>query len=155
MRLADLSPERRAWLARARWDRIIEKHEGPWDWRWDVEHDDPPEERADFLTLGGYEVLLPVASAEHPKINALWILPSKDGRILTIYLKNMQWAEWYPPRPGKTPWAEVGFLAVCERAPGANWYVAILYHEIFLAPDLTPVRLPPWPPSDDERAEDD
>jgi len=60
-------------------------------------------------------------------------------------LKNMQWAEWYPPDPGSTPWAEVGFLAVCERAPDADWYVAILYHEIFLAPDLTPLRLPPWP----------
>jgi hypothetical protein len=35
MRLADLSPERRAWLATARWDRIIEKHEGPEDWRWE------------------------------------------------------------------------------------------------------------------------
>jgi hypothetical protein len=57
----------------------------------------------------------------------------------------MQWAEWYPPDPGSTPWAEVGFLAVCERAPDADWYVAILYHEIFLAPDLTPLRLPPWP----------
>ena len=72
------------------------------------------------------------------------------GRILTIYLKNMQWAEWYPPRPGEAPWAEVGFLAVCERAPEADWYVAVLYHEIFLAPDLTPLRLPPWPSTDEE-----
>lgn len=150
MKVADLSPERRAWLMRARWDRIIEKHEGPEGWRWQLTYDGPVEERPEFLTLDGYEVLLPVAAAEHPKISALWILPSEEGRILTIYLKNMQWAEWYPPRPGETPWAEVGFLAICERAPEAHWYVTILYHEIFLAPDLTPLRLPPWPSVGDE-----
>ena len=128
MKVADLSPERRAWLLRARWDRIIEKHEGPEGWRWQLTYDGPAEERPEFLTLDGYEVLLPVAVAEHPKISVLWILPSEEGRILTIYLKNMQWAEWY---------------------------VAILYHEIFLAPDLTPVRLPPWPPIEGEPGQDD
>lgn len=148
MKLADLSAQQRTWLASACWDRIIEKHEGPWDWRWDIEHDDPPEERADFLTLDGYDVLLPVPAAEHPKISALWTLPSMNGQILTLYLKNMQWAEWYPGGPD---WMTVGFLAICERAPDAGWYVAILYHEIFLAPDLAPLRLPPWPPVEGEQ----
>ena len=152
MKLADLSAERRAWLATARWDRIIEKHEGPWRWRWDIAHDDPADERPDFLTLGGYEVLLPVPAAQHAKISPLWLLPSADGQVLTVFLKNMQWAEWYP---GTAHWAEVGFLAICERAPDADWYVAILYHEVFLTPDLTPLRLPPWPPVTSERDDND
>jgi len=52
MRRADLSPERRAWLAAARWDRIIEKHEGPEDWHWDLADADrlPAEERVEFLS---------------------------------------------------------------------------------------------------------
>jgi hypothetical protein len=144
MRLADLSPERRAWLAAARWDRIIEKHEGPEDWRWELAQSDTPSspERVDFLTLGGYDVLLPIPVEQHPKVSLLWLIRSADQQILTLYVKNMQWAEWYP---GGDYWSTVGFLAVCERAPEGDWYVAILYHEAFLAPDLTPLRLPSWP----------
>jgi hypothetical protein len=142
--MADLSPERRAWLAAARWDRIIEKHEGPESWRRKLAAGEtaPPSERVEFLTLGGYDVLLPLPVEQHPKISLLWLIPSIDQQVLTLYLKNMQWAEWYPRGDD---WTTVGFVAVCERAPEADWYVAILYHEVFLAPDLTPLRLPPWP----------
>lgn len=144
MRRADLSPERRAWLAAARWDRIIERHEGPEDWHWDLADADrlPAEERVEFLSLGGYDVLLPIPAAQHAKVSLLWLTPSADQQILTLYLKNMQWADWYP---GSDAWTNVGFVAVCERAPEAEWFVAILYHDVFLAPDLAPLRLPPWP----------
>ncbi len=56
----------------------------------------------------------------------------------------MQYQEWYPGSPAS--W-HAGFMAVCERAPEANWYAAIFYHAVFLNPDLTPVRLPPWLPA--------
>ncbi|WP_437531350.1 hypothetical protein WME79_02295 [Sorangium sp. So ce726] len=41
LRLADLSPETIAKLKRFRYDRIIEKHEGPDKWEWHLR--DPSE----------------------------------------------------------------------------------------------------------------
>jgi hypothetical protein len=105
----------------------------------------------DFLTLGGYDLLLPIPREQHPKVSLLWLIPSPDRQILTLYLKNMQWAEWYPG----SPWSAVGFVAVCERAPAAEWYVAILYHEVFLRSDLTPLRLPLWPAIGTDRTAED
>jgi len=87
-------------------------------------------------------VLLPIPAAQHAKVSLLWLIPSADQQILTLYLKNMHWADW---SPGSDAWTNVGFVAVCERAPEAEWFVAILYHDVFLAPDLAPLRLPQWP----------
>jgi hypothetical protein len=54
MKLADLNPQRRAWLHTCRWDRFIEKHEGPWDWAWEIDH-------ADYFSEGSHmgQILCP------------------------------------------------------------------------------------------------
>ena len=67
MKVADLSPELIERIKAARWDRIIEKHEGPESWEYQLgyrseyveltEADD-----AEFLEIDGYFVLLPVES---------------------------------------------------------------------------------------------
>lgn len=141
MRVADLSPERRAWLRACCYDRFVEKHEGPWDWDWliDGPHADY---RADFLTIDGRDVLLPVPVEHHPHISLLRGIVGVGGDTLTLFLKDTTFAEHYGP-DGEWFWA--GFLAVCDRAPGADWYVATQYHEIYLAGDATPLHLPPWP----------
>ena len=90
MRLADLSPERRAWLASALYDHLLEKHEGPESWSWELAEEMPPDERPEFLMLDGYEVLLPVPAVQHPKIRPLWTIPSADGQVLTIYVSALQ-----------------------------------------------------------------
>jgi hypothetical protein len=148
MRLADLDPTRRVWLRTCLWDRFIEKHEGPEDWAWHIDHaedegegedaPDPPE----FITLGGYHVLLPIGRSHHPQITMLRMIADEDRRMLAIFLKDLIWAKFYRMNDAAF-WA--GFLAVCERAPEADWYAAILYHEIFLRQDLMPVGLAPWP----------
>jgi hypothetical protein len=146
MKLADLNPQRRAWIRTCRWDRFIEKHEGPWDWAWEFDQaEDEGEEEADppeFINLGGYDILLPVGRSHHPQITPLRIMAGEDGRMLTIFLKDLTWAKYYALDHA---WSWAGFLAVCDRAPEADWYVAILFHEIYLRRDLTPVGLAPWP----------
>lgn len=55
MRLQDISSELRSRVAKFRWDRIIEKHEGPEDWEYLIEDD-----YVDFLHVDEFNVLLPV-----------------------------------------------------------------------------------------------
>ncbi len=151
MKLADLSQARRAWLARCLYDSLIEKHEGPWDWGGyllDSEY------HAEFLVLGGYEVLLPVSAAHNPYITLLHGVADATGAFVTLWLKDLYLSSRAPSYTAEDAWSWAGHLAVCQRAPGAEWYVAVFYHEMYLrsrAPgEAAPILLPPWP--GDERA---
>jgi hypothetical protein len=122
MRFSDLSPEVLQRLRSFRWDRIIEKHEGPYDWDWVLRC-----ERPEFIRVNGQDVLLPVDCGQHPNITILRCIPSEDGRSLTLFLKDTT----HVPDPRSEHFL-AGFVAVCDRFPGQNFFVAILYHEWFI-----------------------
>jgi len=46
MKVADLSAEVRENIAKVRFDMILEKHEGPYDWKWAFKCGDP-----EFITI--------------------------------------------------------------------------------------------------------
>lgn len=117
MKLADLSPETRRRIGQLRWDRIIEKHEGPWEWHYWLDNDS-----IEFLQIDDYDVLLPVEKENHANITIVRVIPSADGQTLTIFLTDTTWFEGM----------DAGFMAVCERVPGEDWYLALLYHEWFV-----------------------
>ena len=48
MKLADLSETTRQKVAKVRWDSIVEKHEGPFDWHCILDDDSEP----DFFVVG-------------------------------------------------------------------------------------------------------
>jgi hypothetical protein len=121
VRLADLSPEMRRRIAEIRWDRFIEKHEGPWPWKSWIEHDD-----VDFLTVDGNEVLFPIEKANHANISILRCIPSADGSVLTIFLTDTTFYEEM----------FAGALAICEKVPGEDWYLTLVYHDWFVIPDV-------------------
>lgn len=128
MKMADLSPETTENINSYRWDRIIEKHEGPESWRSVLAYYDP-----EFLEIGGRSVLLPVGRDQHPHITILRCIVSEDGRNLTIFLKDRTFVQ----NQGDTlaPRDEMfytGFVSVCERFPGEKFFIAILYHEWFI-----------------------
>jgi len=58
----------------------------------------------------------------------------------------------YPSYTEEDAWAWAGHLAVCQRAPAADWYVAVFYHEMCLQGGVPgqaePILLPPWPGDD-------
>jgi hypothetical protein len=60
MKLSDLSPEILEKIKSVRWDRIIEKHEGPEDWESVLRYYEP-----EFLEIEGRWVLLPVERSRH------------------------------------------------------------------------------------------
>ena len=121
MKIADLSPDIRRRIGRLRFDRIIEKHEGPWDWDYRLEHG-----YVEFLTIDSYDVLLPVDKENHPNFTVVRCIPSADGAALTIFLRDTTfWSDMF-----------AGYLAVCEKVPGEAWYIALLYHEWFVIDDV-------------------
>lgn len=118
MKLSDLSDETLNKIKSRRWDRIIEKHEGPENWEWILEY-----ENAEFLEIDGRWVLLPVASEQHPNITILRTIWSADGNSLTLFLKDTTFGD------GEFL---AGFMAVCDRLKGEEFFLAILYHEWFI-----------------------
>ena len=105
-----------------RYDRILEKHEGPEDWRSTLTYGDP-----EFLEIAGRSVLLPVDREQHPNITILRCIVSEDGQSLTIFLKDTTYVD--DPR---LEMFDAGFVAVCDKVPGEDFFLAILYHEWFL-----------------------
>lgn len=121
MKLADLSEETRRRIARIRFDRIVEKHEGPFDWEYWIER-----AGVEFLTIDGYDVLLPIAKEQHPNISVVRCIAAQDRETLTIFLMDTTYFTGM----------YAGFLAICEKMPGESWYLALVYHEWFVVPDL-------------------
>lgn len=147
LRLSDLPPETIAKLKSYRYDRIIEKHEGPEDWEWLLQS---PDERpswlpkplpgqadtyepdpAEFLRIADRDVLLPIGRSHHPNITVLRTIVSDDGASLTIFLKDTTYAE-----DPEMEFFSAGFLAVCDRVPGEQIYLAHVYHEWFILPPM-------------------
>ena len=118
MKLADLSPETLAKIKAVRWDRIIEKHEGPESWESVLRYDDP-----EFLEIEGRWVLLPVDRHQHPNITILRTIWSADDRSLTLFLQDTTY--------DNDPFF-AGYLAVCDRLEEKSFFLAILYHEWFV-----------------------
>jgi hypothetical protein len=121
-KLSDLSPDVLQRLRSFRWDRIIEKHEGPEDWERVFSYMNP-----EFIRIDGRDVLLPVDREHHPNIMVLRCIVSDDGQNLTLFLKDTTLVS--DPR-----WEHflAGFVAVCDRFPGEDFFVAIMYHECFI-----------------------
>lgn len=108
-----------------RYDQILEKHEGPESWASVLEWHEP-----EFMSVNGYNILLPVARDRHANIKILRCIPSADERTLTLFLKdtggigNPQDELFY-----------AGRVAVCDKFDGEGFYLAILYHEWFIIED--------------------
>jgi hypothetical protein len=117
MQLSDLSPAVCERLKALRYDRIIEKHEGPWSWDGVLTYEDP-----DFMLLHGYWVLLPLSRTQHPQMTVLRCIESGDGQTLTLFLKDTTCDEGIV----------AGRVAVCDQFPGGKFFVAVLYHEWFI-----------------------
>lgn len=137
MHIDDLSVETLDRLKSSRWDRIIEKHEGPDSWEWQLkitnyppdhfiyqmEPDyDPIVARPEFMQVGDQWVLLPVARKHHPNITILHYFLSQQIDKLVIYLKDTTFYD--------DPFLS-GFISICDRQP-EGFYLATLYHEWFI-----------------------
>jgi hypothetical protein len=120
--VAALSAEAVAKIRGYRWDRIIEKHEGPENWASVLDIYDP-----EFILIAGLPVLLPIEKKRHPNITVLRSIVSRDGGNLTVFLKDTT----HYPDPEDELFC-TGRMAVCDRVPGEDFFIAIVFHEWFV-----------------------
>jgi hypothetical protein len=138
MKLVDLSEATRQKIAKVRYDQILEKHEGPFDWDCIINDDSEPfffanrpdlplprqqEDIPEFFVIDNCHILLPISLKHHPNIKVIRTIWSADSNSVTIFLTDTTYgSEWY----------EIGYLAVCDKVVGEDFWLAILYHEWFV-----------------------
>lgn len=83
MKLSDISPETLEKIKMVRWDRIIEKHEGPENWSSVLQYEEP-----EFMEIDGYSVLLPVDKSHHSHISIIRSIWAEDKKSLTLFLSD-------------------------------------------------------------------
>ena len=120
--LTDLSAEAISKILVYQWDGIIEKHEGPEDWNSTLTTYDP-----EFLSAAGLPILLPTGRERNPNITILRSIVSGDGDSLTVFLKDTT----HCPDPENEMFC-AGRMAVCDRVPGEDFFLAIVFHEWFV-----------------------
>ncbi|MBE9171197.1 hypothetical protein IQ238_28060 [Pleurocapsales cyanobacterium LEGE 06147] len=118
MKFADLLSTAREKIKAARWDRIIEKHEGPELWESVLKYYD-----VEFIEVEGRWILLPVDCSSHPNLTILRSIWSETGNSVTLFLKDTTYDD--------DPFCS-GFIAVCDRVKDENFFLAIVYHEWFI-----------------------
>ncbi|MFM9266661.1 hypothetical protein [Tychonema sp. BBK16] len=88
------------------------------------------EDLAEFLTVEGYNLLLPVERSHHASIDPIRLIPSADGQTLTLFLQDSYHCDWFTDPSD----ARYGFLAICDRYQkfGCDFYIANYYHFSYL-----------------------
>jgi hypothetical protein len=122
MNLSSLPPPVLKRVRAYKWDGIIEKHEGPFDYGLFNRFIEP-----DFLAIEKFDVLLPVGRSHHPNITILRCIESADGNTLTIFLKDTTYVD-----NAASEFLDAGYVAVCDKFSGEEFYIAILFHEWFM-----------------------
>ena len=76
----------------------------------------------EILQVGGFDFLLPVEKDHHSNITFTRCIVSANAQTLTIFLQDTTY---------DTGLFAV-YMTVCEKVPGQEWYIAILYHECWV-----------------------
>ena len=100
----------------------MEQHEGSEDWEAFFRY-----YALEFLQLDGHDVLLLLDRECHSNIGLLRCIESAARQSLTILLKNITYGDGS---------FSARFLAVYDRLPRENFFLAIVYHEWFIIDDL-------------------
>jgi hypothetical protein len=103
-----------------RFDQRIERHEGPFTWEDKLKYYD-----LEFIDVDGKAVLLPLDRKHHPNLTVLRTIESADGKSLVLFLQDTTYLSDYGL-------LDTGFLAVCDKVAGEEFYIAIVYHEWYL-----------------------
>ncbi len=131
LKVENLTQETRDKIGKIRWDRFIEKHEGPFDWESEFKTElspemrihfkdyDPVAETPQFIEVGNHDVLLPLGRKHHPNITILSHFFSQDLTRLVIYLTDTTYYED----------DFFGYVAICDLISPENFYLTTFYHE--------------------------
>ncbi|MHC5863129.1 hypothetical protein [Nostoc sp.] len=75
------------------------------------------------MSVQGCPILLPVDKSHHPNITIIRCIWSMDNNSVTVFLSDTTYED--------DPFFS-GFMAVCDRLKGEEFFLAVLYHEWFI-----------------------
>lgn len=81
----------------------------------------------EFIDIDGKHVLLPVDQEHHKNITILRSTIDREEKTLTVFLKDTTYVERLEDEH-----LLAGFVAVCDKVLGEEFFIAILYHEWFI-----------------------
>ena len=122
IQLKNLSKDTIEKIKSYRYDRIYEKHEGPEQWSYIIGRND-----AEFIEIAGKPVLLPIEKEQHANITILRTIIDKEEKTIIVFLKDTTYVD-----DPEDEWFMAGFVAICDKVPGEEFFIAILYHEWFI-----------------------
>ena len=140
MKVKGLSPTIIASLKNKRYDRIVEKHEGPETWDWQLPsseeriqelkrmyensgYDFSTDNHAEFIQVGEVDILLPIGSDHHVNLTVLHYFFSEDHQKIVLYIKDTTYDD---------DAFGAGFVAICDKYPNESFYIATFYHEWYI-----------------------
>jgi len=115
MKLADLSAETIQKIGKVKWDGIFD-----WDWVFRTAEN---KNDLEFVTIDNRPVLLPIDSEHYANIEILRAIWSADANSVTIFLTD---TTYYQASD------RIGYLAVCEKVAGEEFWLTVIYHERFI-----------------------
>lgn len=128
MKFADVPQDVKDRLKTRRYDKFVEKHEGPWDYEYLVKND-----LAEFLMVDGQAILLPIAHEDgFDKITVNRCIASADGNNITLFLRDRFYSDAYEVDEEREKWFYEGFVAICERFEQENFFIALVYHSYYI-----------------------
>jgi hypothetical protein len=138
--ISDIPTEILNTIKKLRYDRILEKHEGPWTWESALKYDNAcivhfKDKNETFVE---FTVLMPFPEHHKAQIKMVLCADAEHEEVKTIFFTCPSLAG-YDETETNLQWC--GFCAVCREVsiPGAGWfenaapfYVTVLLHETFL-----------------------
>ena len=115
--IADLDEETFAKIGSCQCDFYVNNSEELLTWKRLLE-----DQVADFFSIRGRNILLPVGRESCDRLEVLNCLISEDHESMTLFLKDTS----------DTTGLSASRTAVCNRFPGEEWYIAVLYQEQIL-----------------------
>jgi hypothetical protein len=138
--ISDIPTETLNAIKKLRYDRILEKHEGPWTWESALKYDNAciVQFKNKNQTFVEFTVLMPFPEHHKAQIKTVFCADAEHEGVKTIFFTCPSLAG-YDETETNLQWC--GFCAVCREIsiPGTDWlenaapfYVTVLLHETFL-----------------------
>lgn len=126
--LEDLTPEQIAKFGWWRCDQLYEKHESWGNWQESLKY-----QEGYLIEVSGHPILLPHLPEDPTKLHVDDYTLSADGVVMTIFLKDFSYID-NAENPSSWDLMTSGYVAICYRVEGEEFYVAVVYHARYVVP---------------------
>lgn len=128
LKVADLSPEQIAKFLWWRCDQLYEKHESWGNWGSTLEY-----HSGQFVDIEGHPILLLHLPDDLSNLLIDDYALSADELVMTLFLRDYSFVD-DPENLDDWDTMSSGYVAICYRPEGEQFYAAVIYHARYIVP---------------------